>query len=418
MTVTIDRPARQSLRAGPRGPRTRGRGSPSASIYRSPACSPPSWPSAPADSSRARPRWRRSCWRARCCCGSRCPADPFAGWSRARGRGGAGGGRLRELDARLGRVVARARGARSSSSTARCSTCSRSPSTPRSRASAGSLTVLLRWVLLAFTARRSRAWRAGSRPSVADLRPATSPSGCRSRSPTGTPTGIAAALGAVLALHHGSGDRRSRRWCGWRRRPRCRCSSPPSTSPSRAAAIAAGALGVIVVRVLARPRRCCSPCWPAGPACVVAVTAAYGAEALATRSTSRAAGPGAGPRRSALVLVLACLGAGGGAGAAAAARARGRRDRRRARAPAADPGRGGDRRRAWRARRGRRRARSGSTPAERVPGGRRRPADRRRPRPADPARQQRAARGSGAWPQTAFADHRCTGTGAGTFRVE
>jgi hypothetical protein len=233
-------------------------------------------------------------------------ADPFAGWSRAgavavlalaafacwtlvsAGWSNATGRALVEFDRALLYVLALAFYAM----------------VPRDR---GSLTVLLRWVLAAFTA----AALAGVASRVAaDVFPIASRFHADRLSFPLTywnATGIAAALGVVLAVHHGAGSQEPRLV-----RVGATAALPVLVTAvyltfSRGA-IVAGALGVVVYVVLAHPRRLVFLLTAAGPACVVAVIAAYGAGDLATDHYFSGSGPGQG-HTVALVLAVACAGA-------------------------------------------------------------------------------------------------------------
>jgi O-antigen ligase/polysaccharide polymerase Wzy-like membrane protein len=233
-------------------------------------------------------------------------ADPFAGWSRAAAVAvlaaagfaswtlisgawsDASGRALVEFDRALLYVLAVAFYA----------------TVPRDR---GSLTVLLRWVLLAFTAAAVAGLASRLAPDVFPI------SGRYLAERLSFPltywnaTGIAAALGVVLAIHHGSGSQE----------PRLVRIGATAALPLLFAAvyftfsrgaIVAGALGAVAYVVVAHPRRLLFLLAAAGPACVVALTAAYGADALATDRYFTGAGPGQG-HDVALVLALACLGA-------------------------------------------------------------------------------------------------------------
>jgi hypothetical protein len=233
-------------------------------------------------------------------------ADPFAGWSRAGAVAAlaavafaswtlvsgawsdASGRALVEFDRALLYVLALAFYA----------------TVPRDR---GSLTVLLRWVLLAFTAAALAGLATRLAPDVFPI------SGDYLAERLSFPltywnaTGIAAALGVVLAIHHGSGSQE----------PRLVRIGATAALPALVAAvyftfsrgaIVAGALGVVAYVVVAHPRRLLFLLVAAAPACAVAVAAAYGADVLATDRYFTGAGPGQG-HDVALVLALACLGA-------------------------------------------------------------------------------------------------------------
>jgi hypothetical protein len=233
-------------------------------------------------------------------------ADPFAGWSRAGAVAvlaaagfaswtlisgtwsDASGRALVEFDRALLYVLALAFYA----------------TVPRDR---GSLTVLLRWVLLAFTAAALAGLASRLAPDVFPI------SGRYLAERLSFPltywnaTGIAAALGVVLAIHHGSGSQE----------PRLVRIGATAALPALFAAvyftfsrgaIVAGTLGVVAYVVVAHPRRLLFLLAAAGPACLVAVIAAYGADALATDRYFTGAGPGQG-HDVALVLALACVGA-------------------------------------------------------------------------------------------------------------
>jgi hypothetical protein len=233
-------------------------------------------------------------------------ADPFAGWSRAGAVAvlaaagfaswtlisgtwsDAGGRALVEFDRALLYVLALAFYA----------------TVPRDR---GSLTVLLRWVLLAFTAAALAGLASRLAPDVFPI------SGRYLAERLSFPltywnaTGIAAALGVVLAIHHGSGSQE----------PHLVRIGATAALPALVAAvyftfsrgaIVAGALGVVAYIVVAHPRRFVFLLAATGPACAVAIIAAYGADALATDRYFTGAGPGQG-HDVALVLALACAGA-------------------------------------------------------------------------------------------------------------
>jgi hypothetical protein len=175
---------------------------------------------------------------------------------------------------------------------------------PRDR---GSLTALLRWVLLAFVAAAVAGLASRIAPDVFPI------SGRYLAERLSFPltywnaTGIAAAIGVVLAIHHGSGSQE----------PRTVRVAATAALPALVAAvyftfsrgaIMAGALGVVVYVVVAHPRRLAFLLVAAVPACAAAVVAAYGADALATDRYFTGDGPSQG-HRVALVLALACAGA-------------------------------------------------------------------------------------------------------------
>jgi O-antigen ligase len=234
-------------------------------------------------------------------------ADPFAGWSRAaaaavlaaagfaswtlisaRWSGAAGRGVV-EFDRALLCVLALAFYA----------------SVPRDR---DSLTVLLRWVLAAFTAVAIAGLASRLAPDVFPI------SGSHLAERLSFPLtywnaeGIAAALGVVLALHHSSGSQEPR-WI----RVAATAALPALVTTvyftfSRGA-IAAGALGVLAYVVLARPRRLVFTVAAAAPAGGVALIAAYGADALATEAYFAPPGPAQG-HGVAVVLAACCVAAG------------------------------------------------------------------------------------------------------------
>jgi hypothetical protein len=175
---------------------------------------------------------------------------------------------------------------------------------PRDR---GSLTVLLRWVLAAFTAAALAGVASRVAPDVFPI------SGRYVAERLSFPltywnaTGIAAALGVVLALHHGSGSQE----------PRLVRIGATAALPALVTAvyltfsrgaIVAGALGVVVYVAVAHPRRLVILAAAAGPACLVALAAAYAAGDLATDHYFRGGGPAHG-HRVALVLAVACAAA-------------------------------------------------------------------------------------------------------------
>jgi hypothetical protein len=175
---------------------------------------------------------------------------------------------------------------------------------PRDR---GSLTVLLRWVLAAFTAAALAGLASRLAPDVFPI------SGRYAAERLSFPltywnaTGIAAAIGAVLAVHHGSGSDEP---------PLVRIGATAALPVLVATvyftfsrgAIVAGTLGVIAYVVLAHPRRLPFLLVTAGPACAAGLLAAYGPDDLATDHYFKGGGPGEG-HNVALVLGLACLGA-------------------------------------------------------------------------------------------------------------
>jgi MFS family permease len=175
---------------------------------------------------------------------------------------------------------------------------------PRDR---GNLTVVLRWVLLGFTVAALFGLASRLAPDVFPI------SGRYLAQRLSFPltywnvNGIAAAIGAVLALHHGSGSQE----------PKLVRIGATAALPALVAtvyltfsrgAIVAGALGVVLYVVIAHPRRMVFLLATAGPACIIAVTTAYGADALGTDTYFEGRGPAQG-HDVALVLALACLGA-------------------------------------------------------------------------------------------------------------
>jgi len=164
-----------------------------------------------------------------------------------------------------------------------------------------SLTVLLRWVLLALVA-------VAVAGLASRLAPVVFPTSGRFIADRLTfpltywnATGIAAALGTVLALHHASGEQEPR----WLR------AAATAALPALLAtiyftfsrgAIVAAAIGAVAYAVLARPRRLPFAVAAALPPAVIALAVAYGAEHLATERYFEGAGPDEG-RTVALVLV-------------------------------------------------------------------------------------------------------------------
>jgi hypothetical protein len=210
-------------------------------------------------------------------------ADPFAGWSRAGAAAvlaaaglaswtlissiwsDAAGRAIVEFDRALLYVLAIAFYA----------------TIPRDRTS---LTALLRWVLLAFTIAALFGLASRLAPDVFPI------SGRYLAERLSFPltywnaTGIAAAIGVVLAIHHGAGSQEPR-WV----RIGATAALPVLTTTvyftfSRGA-IVAGALGVVLYVVIAHPRRLLFLLVAAGPASAIAVSAAYGADALSTRTS-------------------------------------------------------------------------------------------------------------------------------------
>jgi hypothetical protein len=173
---------------------------------------------------------------------------------------------------------------------------------PRDR---GSLTVLLRWVLAAFTAAALAGVASRVAPDVFPIAGRFHADRLSFPLTYWNATGIAAALGVVLALHHGSGSQEPRLV-----RIGATVALPVLVTAvyftfSRGA-IVAGALGVVVYVAVAHPRRLLFLGAAAGPACLVAVAAAYAADDLATDHYFAGGGPGQG-HRVALVLVAACV---------------------------------------------------------------------------------------------------------------
>jgi O-antigen ligase/polysaccharide polymerase Wzy-like membrane protein len=120
--------------------------------------------------------------------------------------------------------------------------------------------------------------------------------------------GVACALGGVLALHAASGDREP---------PAVRVLATAALPvfvvagyfPFSRGGIAAGALAAVLYLVLALPRRAVPALLCAAPACAIALASAYGGDLLATEQYASAAGRDEG-RTVALVLAGCVLGAG------------------------------------------------------------------------------------------------------------
>jgi O-Antigen ligase len=172
----------------------------------------------------------------------------------------------------------------------------------------GSLTALLRWVLLAFTAVAVAGLASRLAPDVFPI------SGRYLAERLSFPltywnaNGMLGALAAVLALHHASGSQEPR-WV----RIGATAALPALVvmlylTFSRGA-IAAGALGAVAYVALAHPRRLVFTLVTAMPAAAVALVAAYGADALATPTYFEPPGPRQG-HELALMLAAACAGAG------------------------------------------------------------------------------------------------------------
>ncbi len=120
--------------------------------------------------------------------------------------------------------------------------------------------------------------------------------------------GVACALGAVLALHAACGDREP---------PAVRVLATAALPvfvvagyfPLSRGGIAVAALGVALYLLLALPRRAIPALLCAVPACAIALSVAYGADLLSTEQYATAAGRDQG-RSVALVLAACVLGAG------------------------------------------------------------------------------------------------------------
>jgi O-Antigen ligase len=177
---------------------------------------------------------------------------------------------------------------------------------PRGRTS---VTVLLRWVLAAFAVVALAGLASRLAPGVFPISGRFIAERLSFPLTYWNATGIAAALGTVLALHHASGEQEPR-WV----RVAATAALPGLITAlyftfSRGA-IAAGAIGVIAYAVLAHPRRLPFALAAALPPSIAAVVAAYGADALATERYFAGDGPGEG-RALALILAGLTLAAGG-----------------------------------------------------------------------------------------------------------
>ena len=120
--------------------------------------------------------------------------------------------------------------------------------------------------------------------------------------------GVACALGGVLALHAACGDREPRAV-----RVAATAALPvfvvAGYFPFSRGGIAAAALAAVLYLALAWPRRALPALLCAAPACAIALAAAYGADLLATEDFASAAGRDEG-RSVALVLAACVIGTG------------------------------------------------------------------------------------------------------------
>jgi O-Antigen ligase len=172
-----------------------------------------------------------------------------------------------------------------------------------------SLSVLLRWVLVAFAVVALAGLASRLAPGIFPISGRFIAERLSFPLTYWNATGMAAALGTVLALHHASGEQEPR-WV----RVAATAALPGLVTAlyftfSRGA-IAAGAIGVVAYAVLAHPRRLPFALAAALPPSVAAVVAAYGADALATERYFAGDGPGEG-RALALMLAGLTLAAGG-----------------------------------------------------------------------------------------------------------
>jgi O-antigen ligase/polysaccharide polymerase Wzy-like membrane protein len=172
-----------------------------------------------------------------------------------------------------------------------------------------SLTVLLRWVLAAFVVVALAGLASRLAPGVFPISGRFIADRLAFPLTYWNATGVAAALGSVLALHHGSGEQEPR-WM----RIAATASLPVLVTAlyftfSRGA-IAAGAIGVVAYALLAHPRRLLFTLAAALPCAVAALAVAYGADVLATERYFTGAGPDEG-RTLALVLAGLTLAAAG-----------------------------------------------------------------------------------------------------------
>jgi hypothetical protein len=163
-----------------------------------------------------------------------------------------------------------------------------------------SLTVLLRWVLLALVAVAVAGLASRLGPTVFPTTGRLVTDRLTFPLTYWNATGVAAALGAVLALHHASGEQEPR-WV----RVGATAAIPALLTTiyftfSRGAIVAA-AIGALLYLALAHPRRLPFAVVAAAPPAVVALVVAYGAEHLATERYFAGAGPDEG-RTVALVL--------------------------------------------------------------------------------------------------------------------
>ena len=172
----------------------------------------------------------------------------------------------------------------------------------------GDLTVLQRWVLLAFGAVAAAGLASRLAPDVFPISGRFVAERLSFPLTYWNANGIVGALAVVLALHHASGAQE----------PRSIRLGATAALPALVVmlyltfsrgAIAAGAIGVVAYVALAHPRRLLFALIAAVPAAAVALASAYGADALATATYFRPPGPQEG-HETALVLAAACAGAG------------------------------------------------------------------------------------------------------------
>jgi hypothetical protein len=171
----------------------------------------------------------------------------------------------------------------------------------------GDVSVALRWVLLAIVATAIVGLATRLYPDVFSVTTGREPSRLAHPLTYWNALSVLCALGAVLALHAGSGERE----------PAAVRVAAVAALPVLAVAgyfpfsrggIATAVIGALAYVALARPRRLLPTLVTAGPAVAVAIVTAYGAEALATDAYARAPGPEQG-RHVALVVLLAAAGA-------------------------------------------------------------------------------------------------------------
>ena len=172
----------------------------------------------------------------------------------------------------------------------------------------GDLSVLLRWVAVAIAAAAVAGLATRLYPDVFEAVAGRNPARLAYPLTYWNAMAVLCALGAVLAAHlaSGRGEPAAVRVLATASLPLLCVTGYFSFSRG---AIATAVIGLVAYAVLAHPRRLLFTIASAGPAVVIALMAAYGAEALATDAYFRGEGPEEG-RRVARVLAATMAGAG------------------------------------------------------------------------------------------------------------